>query len=523
MSSYFDENTPEIPQNDENIEYIIKKLKYCLSQLKYVIDEYRYTTSLDEDIKCYKFFKLLLQKFKKEKLTGESSKHSLIISENKELIDSIETQKTNINIYKSKQLEWLTIFKEDLDKLLEPNNSKLVKTPFDLMETLKSNSFGNMVEHPVEWNYVVYFLNKLSKYISDNNLPICIAGGFAQWLKNPSSLFNDIDLFIYKTDDKIKIIKDLCDFLSNIEYPCKTLIIMNKAVIDVHINNSQSDLVWYKDDGSIDLIKTKIRDNLIDWTYGMDNSPKLQIILKDFNSIEEVLNSFDIPVCCVAYNFHTKELITTDLSEFCIENKIIPLLTNKVGSSYCYRVEKYWNRDYKIITRFSKYLPKEIFDRSYNKKKYQDYLEGKDPQVNESSQKIYEFVQELNTFLYYTETNDDGNYKLVELSNVDIKVNPETSIKNLDDLLSKYLYNPKKKEFTTFLASSIYIEFKDMNVDKAIHRIIPDSFIERAISKVNYNTKYITPQEFFGDYYQEDNPLLYNPISYSSRNKKFIV
>ena len=153
----------------------------------------------------------------------------------------------------------------------------------------------------------------LLTYINWNN--VAVAGGsIVNILTKSTNKLNDIDLFIYDLDlenAKLKI-----DHIINaIKQKASDL----KYVINIYVFDTRKVL-------------------------------QVQIILRLYDSLAQVLVGFDVDCCCVAYD--GKNLITTDRGFNALKYRVNVANLNRRSPSYENRLIKYSTRGFDVVTNF---------------------------------------------------------------------------------------------------------------------------------------------------------------------------
>jgi len=158
---------------------------------------------------------------------------------------------------------------------------------------------------------------------SKNASKIILCGGAALWgiISEPGSneVPNDFDLFMHggTTEERDIVI----DKIINILYE-------EFNILYIHQVN-----------GVITIETTKDTKDEIPF--------KVQIILRDYFSISEILHSFDIPCCAVAWDGTTTYM--TAFSQWSNLNKIIVVMPKYRSHTYELRIMKYFNKGYALL------------------------------------------------------------------------------------------------------------------------------------------------------------------------------
>ena len=193
------------------------------------------------------------------------------------------------------------------------------------------NRQENYNEFCIKYFFIIYnILNNVSG--------IALCGGAALWLYNQSCIHRpniisiltsktipkDFDLFIYEEDDLSpeELIQSQNAKINNIisiitHYNYAINIVLVKGVLTMQLN-----------------VRT-IEDSV-------NKMPiNIQIILRDYCSISEILHSFDISCCSIAYDGNKTYL--TKLAEYSILNNINIVIPEYRSNTYEARLVKYFN------------------------------------------------------------------------------------------------------------------------------------------------------------------------------------
>ena len=182
--------------------------------------------------------------------------------------------------------------------------------------------------------YCNYYFSVITNIL--NNIDgIALCGGAALWLYNQScinrpntisiltekTIPKDFDLFIYEEND-----------LSHEELILSQNQKINDIIKVIIDNNYQVGVL---------LVKGVLTMQLEPKTLSLEASICIQIILRDYCSISEILHSFDIPCCSIAYD--GKKTYLTKLAEYSILNHVNIIIPEYRSNTYESRLIKYFN------------------------------------------------------------------------------------------------------------------------------------------------------------------------------------
>lgn len=185
--------------------------------------------------------------------------------------------------------------------------------------------------------------------ITTKNLFLCmdwnnmiVAGGSVLALKTLSEIndndFNDFDIFLYGLNDRS----------------------YNKKVIEIY--NS------FKQICNDDIVCVRTKRTI---TFVIQGQRHIQIIIKKYDDIQDILSGFDIDCCAIAYT--GSRIIATERCINAINTNINTVDLTLSSASYEYRLSKYAKRGYAVYVE--NYQPQKIDYRIYTKNvKYQTGL-----------------------------------------------------------------------------------------------------------------------------------------------------
>lgn len=182
-----------------------------------------------------------------------------------------------------------------------------------------------------ETRFEAMYGNYLSQLSYEN---ILIAGGATMNCLLGSNWAGDVDIFLYgltreKANEKVKeILKAIYD--SYADYLLATKDDITENEVKTHM---------------LSAIETIRNNNCV--TVRFDNGQEIQIILRLYASIEEILDNFDIGSCSVGYD--GDEIYLSKRGVLSYETFANVIEPEKRSTTYEYRLLKYWNRGFKII------------------------------------------------------------------------------------------------------------------------------------------------------------------------------
>lgn len=234
----------------------------------------------------------------------------------KELITIVDNLPTEYSVYK----------KNDgvVHANLPTHNSNVI----DLYNRYRSRSIVKLKNRP---DKLYDIMRKICGKSMDN---VLIAGGAVNTLVHENFLRDeqDIDMFVIGPEP-VKTITKLVKTIKN-------------RYVDVFMLNP-SGTFMFEMTRTISAI-TITMNNL--WLFHKTicggKVIKLQIVLNEYSSIDEVLNSFDIDCCCVG--IHKKNMYCNERFLYSFHNNILTINNNLFSPSYVYRLYKYYHRGYDI-------------------------------------------------------------------------------------------------------------------------------------------------------------------------------
>jgi hypothetical protein len=168
-----------------------------------------------------------------------------------------------------------------------------------------------------DFNKLFYEKNKILQKLNFTNI-IVAGGAIRNVLLQETELSNDIDIFLYG-------ITNVIDANNKVDEIIKHILEITKITNDytaISVTNH--------------VINIGISDNI-----------KIQIIMRLYSSVSEVLHGFDLGSSAVG--FDGKHTYFTTLSKFSYENMVNIIDTTRRSTSYEYRLIKYFNYGFDIV------------------------------------------------------------------------------------------------------------------------------------------------------------------------------
>lgn len=314
-----------------------------------------------------------------------------------------------------------------------------------------------------------------------NNIPylntidlsnMLIAGGSIRSVLLNSRI-NDVDIFLYglktPTEAKSRIEKFILDLhihlskLKNGHYVKSKLDELNAKMEGVKTKSETNTMMREFNEKHKDKYDPKINDNISIFSNGNTvtlfvNNIKMQIVLRLYNSVSEILHGFDLGSSAVG--FDGSNVYFTSLSKFCFENMVNIIDCTRRSTTYENRLIKYFNVGFNIIVpnldikklkcNYHKYNLMEVCEMPYLVFSYSE-INGKSIKVNDfHKHNGNDVVTDYDFYgnLYNDQSGNEGplkymlwRYNLTELINgknrfvIKIDLNDELSViesKNLD-------------------------------------------------------------------------------------------
>lgn len=239
------------------------------------------------------------------------------------------------------------------------------------------------------------------------------------------------------------------------------------------------------------------------------HNQKYQFILRLYKSIAEILLSFDIDACRMAYD--GKRILTTESCLFALKNKINVVNFDRVSVSYEYRLSKYARRGFSIfVPRFS----------------YKNVLMHKIPEVNvDRKSETFTRLTGLSKIIYncmmpkmitddYTSNYDQGKSHTL--------VYPEVSDPELGDSFHRYTLNEPNFSGRYVLATEKEIVFVGTKAKMENWKPLPiencklnKEFIQAMEQRLNRKSSVPYSIEFITQNPGQQNTA-FNPVSYET-------
>ena len=240
-------------------------------------------------------------------------------------------------------------------------------------------------------SFASLFTKKYTNYFSQVNFDnILIAGGAVTGLLLQQTWDSDVDIFVYgltAEEADMRIVKLIKEIYESYKEHVK------KNYINEQAKNGNSEKISDEELNVIIVDKINVVNirNKYCVTLTLD-SQKIQIILRIYESISQILHGFDIGACAIGYD--GKNVYFTELSKFSYENLSIIIDPSRRSTTYEKRLIKYYNRGFHIILPYLdiKKLRKDYF-------KYDLYEVAELPYFSFSYSNIIENKIKLHAFL----------------------------------------------------------------------------------------------------------------------------
>lgn len=184
---------------------------------------------------------------------------------------------------------------------------------------------------------------------------IVIAGGSVVDVLLNRSYSSDIDIFIYHPDKNTEFAsmraKEVCMSIITAVYKKKQWDDYEqnkkrnpKQKLTPPLSPTKADIDTYHKSGKFEFIRNSTSITMRFFVFG--KKFKIQIILRLYNSVSEILNGFDVDCCAVGFD---GEFHFTEASKFAFEYGCNILNPARRSPSYENRLTKYINRGFDII------------------------------------------------------------------------------------------------------------------------------------------------------------------------------
>ena len=169
---------------------------------------------------------------------------------------------------------------------------------------------------------------------------LLIAGGAISQMLIGNALIKDIDIFVYGCDNPEARIFRFLDEISKILESRRDMYSIRKSANTIDINCS---------------------------TF----HSSIQIILRSYSSISEILHGFDLSASSVGYDYSTNKIYFTTIADFTFRSGCMPINLNYRSSTFESRIAKYINRGFRMVYyEPSDHIMKLLHDRNYIISKY---------------------------------------------------------------------------------------------------------------------------------------------------------
>jgi hypothetical protein len=240
---------------------------------------------------------------------------------------------------------------------------------------VQSNKYlSKLIDSQGTFNELFYQKFELLKSIDFTNM-IVAGGAVRNVLSQESELPSDIDIFFYGMESEDEA--------------------TNKA------DEIIKEIMEITDDDILVTITNNVINILI------ENNVKIQIIMRLYSSISEILHGFDLGSSAVG--FDGKHTYFTTLSKFSYENMVNIVDTTRRSTSYEYRLVKYFNYGFDIVIpnlNIAKYVDESTDVKRFNLK----YLPFEYTKIEENRITISNFDNIPNDISDYDDGIGDINY-----------------------------------------------------------------------------------------------------------------
>jgi hypothetical protein len=401
------------------------------------------------------------------------------------------------------------------------------------LPTLVNNSSNEFKRNNLIKSNIVFRKKFFSEIPFLNNIDlsnILIAGGSVRSIL-VNSRINDIDIFIYGIKDidiaTKRIEKFILDIRQNLNDIKTGKTIKNELEKFKSELNSTNEKQHYKlnkefNDKYKDVYNPNINTNIDIYSNGntitiIINNKKLQIILRLYNTISEILHGFDLGSSSVG--FDGSIVYFTSLSKFCFENMVNILDTTRRSTTYEVRLIKYFEDGFNIIlpnldisklrTNYHKYNLSEVCELPYMKFSYTS-IKGNSIQVHKFFKNNgLDIVSDYDFYANFIKNDSDTNYPLLHYNLSElitgknrfvIKINFEEELSilkskniNIDNWKLNFNKLPLDFQFIEFTYNKLIDSFNDNNINK--------NTIQKYISVINI-------QQFVVEVYLSDKSFL---------------
>lgn len=315
----------------------------------------------------------------------------------------------------------------DNSLMVTVKTKKLRYVPTDFTDKLVLNATGKR-ETISDNNFNMEFSKKTYDLLTFMNWSnVVVAGGsIVNIITKSGSKLNDIDLFVYGLD-KEKGLAKIDHIINSIKQKAtvlnyETRVYMNDHVINIYVFDTKKLL-------------------------------QVQIILRLYDTLAQIMVGFDVDCCCVCYN--GKSIQTTQRGLFALKHRVNLASLTRRSPSYENRLIKYSARGFDVVTNFDfKNVYNKLFFMNSNNYGFTRLLEQE--LINNGQLKNIIFSNTLRLRKAASYTNNYSNY---------VKYNLE--IKNVTDTencITKYNANVEETGMKFRKYSTSEVKFLQTNV-----------------------------------------------------------
>lgn len=290
-----------------------------------------------------------------------------------------------------------------------------------------------------------------------------------EWVKNTMEEQEDVDyglirlccpksIYVYivgDSDESGERFWNDCPHLKDIEdlFPGLDYVICGGYCISQYTNGNNNykdvDIYFIGDDcdKALELLKNNrdirvefVSDNAITFTY-RNIRHDLQLILRRYKSIAEILTNFDLDCCSIA--IYRRQFYCTWKAKYELDNKTIVVDWRKMSYTYPYRLYKYREKIFKL------HYPEEVSNVALEYGPYIANIMGRG--IHQSTMDIIikedEYIKKFNELgLVANPTNIDNLHSILNRKNMPFITNINKSINIISEfiLLSEYKFAAKK-------------------------------------------------------------------------------
>ncbi len=314
---------------------------------------------------------------------------------------------------------------DTLVKIIKTKDLEYIETSFGDKLVLSGSKKRDTIS---DYDFNMEFSKKtydLLTYINWDN--VVVAGGsIVNIVTNSNAKLNDIDLFVYGLDKKTAknkidhVINAIKQKAADLKY--ETRVYMNNHVINIYVFDTKKLL-------------------------------QIQIILRLYESLAQILVGFDVDCCCVCWD--GKNIMATQRGIMALKHRVNLANISRRSPSYENRLIKYSSRGFDVVTNFNfKDIYNKMFFMNSNNYGFTRLLEQE--LINNGQLKNIIFSNTLKLRKVSNYTNNYSNY---------VKYNLEiTNVVDTENCITKYNANVEDPELKFRKYSNKEVEFLETNV-----------------------------------------------------------